>query len=49
MRKILFWILVSSFLALVLVFVFSFDSALTSVGSFLIVDQQPEKADVIIV
>jgi uncharacterized SAM-binding protein YcdF (DUF218 family) len=48
-RKIVYWTLFPMCLALVLVLVFSFNSVLTSIGSFLIVDQQPEKADVIIV
>jgi uncharacterized SAM-binding protein YcdF (DUF218 family) len=42
-------ILVSVCLAIVLLSIINFDSILTSVGSFLIVDQQPKKADVIIV
>ena len=36
-------------LALVLVFIIKFDSILTSVGNFLIVNEAPQKSDVIIV
>jgi uncharacterized SAM-binding protein YcdF (DUF218 family) len=48
-QKIALWTLASLCLAMVLVFVIKFDSILTSIGNFLIVNEQPQKADVIIV
>ena len=48
-QKILLWTIVSLCLALVLVFIINYDSILTKIGNFLIVNEKPQKADVIIV
>lgn len=48
-QKIILWTIVSLCLALALVFIVKFDSILTTMGNFLIVNNMPQKADVIIV
>jgi uncharacterized SAM-binding protein YcdF (DUF218 family) len=48
-QKILLWTTVLLCVALVLAFILNFDSVLTTVGNFLIVNEAPQKADVIIV
>ena len=48
-RKILLFIIVSLLLLVALVLSTNFDLIMTRIGSFLIVDEAPQKADVIIV
>ena len=43
------WTVVSICMALVLAFILNFDSILTAMGNYLIVNEAPQKADVIIV
>jgi uncharacterized SAM-binding protein YcdF (DUF218 family) len=48
-QKIILWTVVSLCLALVLALILNFESILSDIGNFLIVNEVPQKADVIIV